>query len=118
MANMAVLAGNGVDYTVVVHVAIPVANNVAGTPWRTALVNSGLGRPSILPAGDGTLGTISAADVALIASGALYEYVTTIRVGTVQAAQQVAYVTAQFPVISATVLAALELQLQYFGFQI
>ena len=57
----------------IVHVPIPATNNPAGVPWRTALTRSGMGGKTVLVDGDGTQGTISAAEKALIVSGALWE---------------------------------------------
>ena len=57
----------------IVHVPIPATNNSAGVPWRTALTRSGMGGTTVLIDGDGTHGTISAAEKALVASGAVWE---------------------------------------------
>ena len=78
MANIHVLESPAPGrYRVVYHVAIPASNNPAGVAWRTAVVNSrDATRPvSVLPDGDGTDGTISAAEKAQIVSGAVYEVV-------------------------------------------
>lgn len=78
MANMHILTRQGANFTVVYHIAVPNGNNPAGTNWRTALVSSGRGGTTILPAGDGSGGTISAAEKALIESGAVLEQVVQI----------------------------------------
>lgn len=56
----------------VLHEPVPPGNNAAGVPWRTALVNSGMGGTSVMPTGTGP-GQITAAELAQIAAGALYE---------------------------------------------
>lgn len=63
----------------VFHVSIPNTLNARGVNYRTALVNSGRAVASILPAGDGTAGTIAAAEAASLASGALVEVVNDIK---------------------------------------
>ena len=68
-------------WRVVMHFPVPPGSNAAGVPWRAALVLSGIGGSTILPNGDGTGGTISAADKALIESGALLEHVESLRLG-------------------------------------
>ena len=65
-------------WRVVMHFPVPPGSNAAGVPWRAALVLSGIGGSTILPNGDGTGGTISAADKALIESGALLEHVESV----------------------------------------
>ena len=80
-------------WRVVMHFPVPAGNNAAGLPWRTALVRSGIGGTTILPDGDGTLGTISAIDGAKIVSGELLEHVESVRLGAgnVQAAAEELY---------------------------
>jgi hypothetical protein len=73
MANMHVLAMDGSTARVLLHVAAPVGNNAAGIPWATAIVRSGMGGTTALPDGDGTGGTISAAEKAQILIGAVVE---------------------------------------------
>ncbi|KKN26051.1 hypothetical protein LCGC14_0878570 [marine sediment metagenome] len=68
-------------WRVAMHFPVPAGNNAAGVPWRGALVASGIGGTTVLPNGDGTGGTISAADKALIQSGALLEHVESVRLG-------------------------------------
>ena len=65
MANIHVLESPAPGrFRVAYHVAIPASNNPAGVAWRTAIVNSrDATRPvTVLPDGDGTNGTISAAE--------------------------------------------------------
>lgn len=68
-------------WRVVMHFPVPAGNNDAGLPWRTALIRSGIGGTTILPDGDGTLGTIDPDDKLLIESGALLEHVESVRLG-------------------------------------
>lgn len=98
-------------FRVVYHVAIPATNNAAGVAWRTAIVNSrDATRPvTVLPDGDGTNGTISAAEKAQLTSGALYEVVRE------EKGQTGAGINAMFAQRSAEVLAALQARLSQFG---
>jgi hypothetical protein len=101
-------------FRVAYHVAIPASNNPAGVAWRTAVVNSrptGANAPpiSVLPDGDGTNGTISAAEKAQLSSGALYEVVHD------EKGQTGAGINAMFARRSAEVLAALQARLAQFG---
>ena len=81
MADIYVLTGdNSNTWTLVMHFAVPNTNNAVGINFRTALVNSGIGknedgRRTILPTGDDTGGTISAAEEALLDSGERFEHV-------------------------------------------
>lgn len=58
------------------HEPVPAGNNAAGVPWRTALINSGMGGTSVMTVGNGA-GQISSAEMAQIASGELREVVFT-----------------------------------------
>lgn len=79
MANMHILKKEGPEYTIAFHIDIPNTNNAAGLSFRTALLRSGIGGTTVLPAGDGTGGTISVAEKAQIDSGARFEVVETVR---------------------------------------
>ena len=85
MADMYVLTGNNAnEWTIVMHFPVPNVNNAVGINFRTALVNSGIGlgedgRRTILPTGDDTGGTISAAEEALLDSGERFEHVGSFR---------------------------------------
>jgi len=86
MADMYILTGNNAnEWTIVMHFAVPDTNNAVGINHRTALVNSGIGlgeggRRTILPTGDDTDGTISAAEEALLDDGSRFEHVASYRV--------------------------------------
>lgn len=121
MANWHSLSGtvDGNSFLIVYHVPIPIANNRASVSYRTALVNSGIGGKTQLPDGDGTLGTISAAEKTSIQSGALYEYSEYFPTNPGQTlAQLQAAVDAKFTALSdvnGTLVKALQAQLTYFG---
>ena len=112
MANIHVLESVAPGrFRVAYHVAIPATNNAAGVAWRTAIVNSrDATRPvTVLPDGDGTNGTISAAEKAQLTSGAVYEVVRE------EKGQTGAGINAMFAQRSAEVLAALQARLAQFG---
>ena len=75
MADVHVLERFNGRARLALHFPVPPGNNAAGVPWSTALLNSGRGGTTILPDGDGTAGTISAAEKASILAGTLYEVV-------------------------------------------
>lgn len=121
MANWHALIGdvNGNSYTVVYHVPIPSANNRSGVNYRTALVSSGIGGKTILPDGDGTLGTIAAAEKSSILAGSLFEVVEPFATNPGQnlAALQAA-VDARWTAlgdVNGAFIAALKARLNYFG---
>ena len=72
MANIHILDNQAGRVLLVLHIAIPAGNNSAGMAWRAALLRTG-GGTTMLPDGDGTLGTISAAEKASVLAGAIYE---------------------------------------------
>ncbi len=79
MADIHVLRGDGTTgpqayHKLVFHFPVPDNSNQAGISYRDALVNSGLGGTTDLPDGDGTDGTISAAEKTQIEAGELYEH--------------------------------------------
>ena len=98
-------------FRVVYHVAIPATNNAAGVAWRTVIVNSrDANLPiSVLPDGDGTGGTISAAEKAQLTSGAVYEVVRE------EKGQTLAAFAAMFTHRSAEILAALQARYAQYG---
>jgi hypothetical protein len=116
MANMHVLQRGGGGVTVVMHVAVPNANNAVGQNWRTVLIASHLGGTTVLPDGDGTAGTISATEKATIASGSVYETVVTLRPEQVAFGALPAWLDLQYAQASAAALALLEDQLNYYGY--
>lgn len=63
--------GNG--FTVLFHISIPAANNRVGFSYQTALVNSGLGGKTAMQSGTAA-DQITAAELAQIQAGQIYEY--------------------------------------------
>lgn len=116
MANIHSLIKNGSEVTVAVHVAIPSANNSVSVNYQVALIGSGVGGKTVLPDGNGMLGTIAAAEKTAILNGSLYEEITTLRVDSVPGAGINAFLDAEFTRISGEVLARLQNQLKYWGF--
>jgi hypothetical protein len=119
MSDMHVLTGDGNQaWTVVMHIPVPDTNNTVGTNWRTALVNSGMGGSTGLPDGDGTNGTISAAEKTQVEAGELYEYSQTMEIdgpGS-NAASRIAVLRASYTAKKSTVLAALQRRLKFYGY--
>lgn len=117
MANLHTLLRSGVEVTVAAHIAVPVGNNSAGVAWAMALLNSGLGGKTVLKDGDGTGGTISAAEKAAIVAGTVVEAVDTVRTDSVfgGAATINAYLDAQYILISNRTLTWLQDVLRWFG---
>ena len=111
MANLHVLEQIGPGrFRVVLHVAIPVGNNPAGFPWRTAVAaHVDAAKPSVLPDGDGTAGTISAAEKAQIISGAVLEVVREEKGQTTASAANI------YALRSAAILAELQVRYNQYG---
>lgn len=80
MANVHVQTLDGQEVSVVMHFAVPNANNAAGVNWRT--IAARFFGTTALPDGDGTAGTISAAEKTSIQSGALVEQSQIFKLGT------------------------------------
>lgn len=121
MADLHILSAVGNSLKVVAHVPIPAANNVPGLSYQTAALRSGqaLGT-TILPLGDGTLGTIAQAEKDSIASGALVEEVTSIEIdgqhlAAMTAGVRNARLDAEFLRIKAAVQGRLQDALKYYG---
>lgn len=121
MANWHALTGieDGNAYTIVYHIPIPNSNNRVSVNYRTAIINSGIGGKTILPDGDGTGGTISAAEKSSIQSGALYEHVEPFLTNPGQTLGQLgAAVDARYTALANAAnpfVAALANKLAYFG---
>lgn len=114
MAKVHVLTGDGGVYNLVLHIPISAGNNGAGQPWRTCLVNSGLGGITALRTGTGP-GQISAAELAQVAAGEVYEVSAVIQTQGISAAGLGAAVDALAAQISAEKLIELQKALQWFG---
>lgn len=119
MANWHALTGtpDGNSFRVVFHITIPSATNRANINYRTALVSSGLGGMTVLPDGDGTGGTISAAEKASIQAGSLYEWVEDFATnpGETAAALQTR-ADARWTALTTQLQADLAKRLTYFGY--
>lgn len=110
MANSHILEQTGPGrFRVVYHVAIPATNNGAGVPWRTCVAANVGTIVSVLPDGDGTNGTIAAAEKAQIISGAVYEVVRE------EKGQTLAAFAGMFTQRSAEILAALQARFSQYG---
>lgn len=72
---MHILTRDGNAYRIAAHIAIPGGNNAAAVAWSAAVLRSGAGGTTVLPDGDGTAGTIAAAEKTSITSGTLLELV-------------------------------------------
>jgi hypothetical protein len=77
MASVHVLTKTGEGYRLAFHYTVPGGNNGAGFSWATAVINSGLGGTTALKDGDGTAGTISAAEKLAIQNGTVIEEIVT-----------------------------------------
>ena len=120
MADYHVLTGSpdGNSYQVCFHLPVPGAgNNRAGVQWRTALINSALGGQTVLLDGDGTGGTISAAEKAEIESGAVFEVSEAFDTHPGETALQLRdRIDARHAALATAVSAQLQGRLSYFGF--
>lgn len=119
MSDMHVLTGNnGNAWTVVMHFDTPAGNNVVGVPWADAVVNSGLGGTTVLPDGDGTNGTISAAEKTAIEAGTVFEHSVSFLMesGGTSNPELLATLDALYAVANSNQQAAVGSVLRYFGF--
>jgi hypothetical protein len=73
MADMHILKIEGDRLHIVMHLPVAAANNDVGISYRDCLVNSGMGGTTTLADGDGTGGTIAAAEKTQIQAGEVYE---------------------------------------------
>ena len=120
MASYHVLAGDeaGNRFSVAYHFDIPGSgNNRAGVQWRAALIASGIGGSTILADGDGSGGTISAAEKAAVQSGAVLEMVEQFDTHPGETALQLrARLDARHAALATATLAKLQARLTYFGY--
>jgi hypothetical protein len=117
MADIHVLTGSGDSWSVVFHIPVPALNNAAGFPYRTALVNSGIGGATVLPEGTGP-GQITVAEKASIQAGAVYEFSISypFESGGSTPAQLLATVRALYQREKTRLLVELQGRLRYFGY--
>lgn len=81
MANMHLILIDGNEFDVVFHFAVPATNNTSNVPWSTVVLRNGYGTTQ-LPDGDGTAGTIGAAEKTGITSGSIAEVRKRVKPGT------------------------------------
>lgn len=117
MPDMHVLAGGDGEWAIVMHFDVASADNAVGISYRTALVASGLGGATSLPDGDGTGGTIAAAEKTQIEVGQVVEYRVSFPVesGGSTAAQLRASLQEFYEKENAAAIARLQAALRYFG---
>jgi len=123
MADMHILTGNNAkEWTIVMHFTVPDTTNSVGVNFRTALLNSGEGvreggRRSSLLAGDGTEGTISAAEEANLDNGSLFEHSVALLVesGGTSNPELQATIREMYATENSRVQAAIGSRLRYFG---
>lgn len=117
MAKVHVLDTAGSNTRLIFHIAVPVGNNDAGTAWTTVLANSGIGGKTVLLDGNGTGGTISAAEKTSITSGGTYEVEAWASVPTGMTVTQAnAFLDALHADKTIEVQASLQAQTRLFGF--
>ena len=69
MANIHIRTVDGSEVATIMHFAVPAANNAAGVGWQ--VIAAQVFGKTVLPDGDGTAGTISAAEKAAIVAGSV-----------------------------------------------
>lgn len=120
MADIHVLAG-GTDcksWRVAMHFAVPDQKNAVSVGYRAALVASGIGGTTALPAGSGP-GQITSAEKAQIEAGERYEHVTTVpklESGGTEPGQLLDSARLFYQCQKADILNQLAARLRYFGF--
>jgi hypothetical protein len=108
---------DGNSFRIVNHIPIPSAVNRVNVNYRTAIINSGLGGRTVLPDGDGTGGTISAAEKAAILAGSLYEHVEDFATNPGETAAQLqARLDARYDALVGIVQDRAAKMLSYYGF--
>ena len=102
---------------------IPDSLNDVGVNYRTALKDSGLASVSVLPDGDGSAYTISAAEKTALANGETYEQVETLMLDKVKGAnpternvKRLAIIRAHYTDFENQVLTKIQNKLRFFGF--
>ena len=116
MSDMHVLAGDGKQWSVVMHFAVPDANNAVSVNYRLALVSSGLGGTTQLTEGTGP-GQIEAAEKTQVEGGEVYEHRDTFLVesGGTASAELRASLRQFYAREKDNVIAGLQRRLKYFG---
>lgn len=118
MADMQIIDGDGKGtWRVVMHFDVPDVNNAVAVNYRTALLNSGLASTSVLPDGDGTGGSISAAEKTDLANGVKYEHVASLTLdgsGTTTNSR-IAVLRSAYARLETEIVAKLKSRLKFFG---
>lgn len=120
MSNITILRGSsdGALITMVCHYTTPVGNNAVGIAWTAALANSGLVSASAMTTGTGA-GQISTSDAAALIAGTLREVVTSFQIlnlSSLTGSQKTAALLAIYNTTVTADQAALQLQLNFFGY--
>lgn len=116
MARAHVLENSGGRSRIVFHITVAAGNNSAGISWVTAIKN-GLAPTSRLPDGDGTGGTVSAAERTDIANGVVLEIEDSAFIPPgMNAAQANAFLDALHAAKAAEINDQVPKRLQYFGY--
>lgn len=117
MSDYHVLEGSedGNRYRIVFHIPVPSVPNRVGVNYRAALVSL-TGGVSILPEGNG-IGQITTAELALIASGAIYEHVELFNTNPNENAAQIqARLDAYYSELVTKIQTDLSGKLSYYGY--
>ena len=117
MADIHVLTGRKSTWDLVLHIAVPDADNSVGVNYRDALIASGLGGTTSLPDGDGSAGTISDAEKILIEAGQIVEHRVSIRLesGGDSDANRRDAIRAKYASEEVSYLAIIQKHLPYYG---
>lgn len=115
MAKVHVLERTQQGYRCVFHIPVPATNNPVGLPWRTALLRSRGAQTTALPDGDGTGGTISAAEKAQLLAWEILEVIEFVRAEGVPGGQVNAFLDAEFARVQAQQQAKISDELGQFG---
>lgn len=116
MADIHVRTGEGQQWIVVMHLAVPNANNDIGVNYRDALVASGIGGTTVMTEGVAAW-EILTAEKADVEAGVLHEHVATfpIESGGKTVPQLRASLREFYAVEEARVIEVLKARLRYFG---
>jgi hypothetical protein len=118
LSNIHVLTRDGNAYHLVLHISTPAGNNAAGMTWAAAYV-AAFAPKTVLPSGDGTLGTINTTEAAAILAGTLLEMPFDFTTGTsfeaANGAAQLAEIDRWYSSVTNTRLLQLQAQLLRFG---
>lgn len=117
MSDIHILTTSAGRTRLVLHIAVPDANNSVSVNYRTALLSSGIGGTTSLPDGDGTAGTISSAEKSAIEAGEIYETSASLDIdgqGTTTGSRAAA-IRAEYVSRKAAIVALLQRRLKFYG---